>query len=202
MHYRVCITSREDLPMKNHLVRYLVLGLSLTFVCIVANAQDDTLSAAAGDRYVITAKAGGVNFVEGSVTVERKTGISGHLVKGDRLEVGDRVSTAADGKAEILLNPGSYLRLGENSAFEFKTTSLDDLQLKIQKGSVILEVFAAEDFKVSVDTPSTTFVLIETGVFRVDVLNDQKSSLEVWKGAARAAGTEAVNKGRVATTSG
>ena len=188
--------------MKNYLVRCLLFVLALTFACGLANAQNDTLTAAAGDRYVISAKAGGVNYVEGAVTVERKAGTSGYLIKGDKLDVGDRVSTAANGKAEILLNPGSYLRLGGNSIFEFKTVSLDDLQLKIRKGSAILEVFAAEEFKVSVDTPSTRFLLVQTGVFRVDVLNDQRSSLEVWKGSARAAGTEAIKGGRVATTSG
>ena len=188
--------------MKYQLIRYLLFCLSLTLTCGLANAQNDTLTAAAGDRYVISAKAGGVNFVEGMVTVARKGGTTGHLIKGDKLEIGDRVSTGANGKAEILLNPGSYLRLGGNSLFEFKTTSLDDLQLKILKGSAVLEVFAAEEFKVAVDTPSTTYFLIQTGVFRVDVISDQKSSLEVWKGAARAAGTDMVKAGRVASTSG
>ncbi|HUR99259.1 MAG TPA: FecR family protein [Pyrinomonadaceae bacterium] len=188
--------------MKNHLVRYLLFGLLLTFACSLANAQNDTLSAAAGDRYVISAKAGGVNFVEGAVNVARAGGPAGRLVKGEKLEIGDRVSTGPDGKAEILLNPGSYLRLGGNSTFAFKNVSLDDLELRIEKGSAILEVFAAEEFKVSVDTPSTTYTLIQTGVFRVDVVNDQRSSLEVWKGAARAAGTDEIKSGRVATTAG
>jgi hypothetical protein len=100
------------------------------------------------------------------------------------------------------LNPGSYLRLGGNSAFEFKTTSLDNLQLKVQKGSAILEVFAAEEFKVAVETPGAKYLLVETGVYRVDVIDAQKSRLEVWKGAARAAGTETLKGGRVATASG
>jgi hypothetical protein len=38
------------------------------------------------------------------------------------------------------LNPGSYIRLAENSSFEFLTTSLDDLQLKLSDGSAMLEV--------------------------------------------------------------
>jgi hypothetical protein len=65
-----------------------------------------------GDRYIVSARAGGVNYVEGTVAVIRKSGRSGLLLKGDTLEVGDRVSTGANGKAEILLNPGSFLRLG------------------------------------------------------------------------------------------
>lgn len=144
-------------------------------------AQKDTLAAAAGDRYVISAKAGGVNFVSGSVGIVRTEGNSGHLLKGDKLEIGDRVSTGADGKAEILLNPGSYLRLGPLSAFEFTTTDLDDLQIRLDSGSAILEVFATEDFVVTVNTPKSKFTLADSGVYRIDAAG----SIAVWKGKAR-----------------
>lgn len=164
------------------------------------NAQDETLSAAAGDKYVISAKAGGVNYVEGAVGVVRKGGKSGWLLKGDVLNIGDRVSTGADGKAEILLNPGSYLRIGGNSAFEFKTTMLDNLQLRIDRGSAILEVFAAEEFKVAVNTPQAKYLLIETGVYRIDVIDSGQGKLEVWKGSARVGQSlEIVKPGRAAT---
>ena len=167
-----------------------------------AYAQNDTLSAAAGDRYVISAKAGGVNFVEGTVNVARKTGRTGPLLRGDSLEIGDRVSTATDGRVEILLNPGSFLRLGGDSEFEFKTTSLDNLKLKVNRGSAILEVYAANEFKVSVATPSFTYSLIESGVFRIDVTSDRSSRLRVWKGVAKAGPSNEVKPGRSALASG
>ena len=188
--------------MKKNLARYLLLCLSVACGCLSANAQNATLSAAAGDRYIISAKAGGVNFVEGAVTVARKSGTSGYLVKGDTLEIGDRVSTGANGKAEILLNPGSFVRLSGNSAFEFKTTELDDLQVQLDSGSAILEVFAAAEFKVSISTPKRSFILIETGVYRVDVLNGRESRLEVWRGSAMTGGSEVIKSGRVALASG
>lgn len=153
-----------------------------------ASAQDK--KPAAADKYVISAKAGGVNFVEGSTTVERKNGKSGLLVKGDNLEVGDRVSTAADGKTEILLNPGSYLRVGGDSAFEFAATSLDDLKINLTRGSAIFEVFADEEFRVAVATPKSDFHLIRSGIYRVDVDADGKGSIEVWKGRAQVGESE------------
>src|SRR5688500_15986988 len=145
--------------MRHRCIRFIAICLSFTSLCMVVHAQDETLSAAAGDKYVISAKAGGVNFVEGAVGVVRKSGKSGVLIKGDVLNVGDRVSTGTDGRAEILLNPGSFLRIGGNSAFEFKTTMLDDLRLSIDRGSAILEVFAAEEFKVAVNTPRAKYLL-------------------------------------------
>jgi hypothetical protein len=184
--------------MKNPAIRFILICLSLVLAHSSLNAQDPTLSAAAGDRYVISAKAGAINFVEGSVTVARKHGKSGQLVKGDSIEVGDRVTTENDGKVEILLNPGSYLRLGGNSAFEFVTTSLDDLRLKVDRGSAIFEVFAAEDFKVIVIAPKTKYLLVDTGVYRVDVESNDQARLRVWKGAARVGATHAVKSGRAA----
>jgi hypothetical protein len=189
--------------MKTIVVRFIAICVCFAFVCMNSAAQDETIAAAAGDRYLISAKAGGVNFVAGTVSVVRKEGKSGALLKGDTLQIGDRVSTGPDGKAEILLNPGSFLRLGGNSAFKFKTTSLEDLQLKIQSGSAIFEVFAANDFQVSVSTPKTDYLLIETGVYRVDVLGGGDARLEVWKGAARIPNSvEIVKTGRVANVRG
>ncbi len=171
--------------MKNSISRIVSVALMGLLAVAAVSAQDETISAAAGDKYVISAKAGGVNFVEGTVGIVRKTGKSGLLLSGDKLQIGDRVSTGADGKAEILLNPGSYLRLGGGSAFEFRTTSLDDLQIKLDSGSAIFEVFATEDFKVTINSPKTKFTLIESGVYRIDVAADGSGKVAVWKGRAQ-----------------
>jgi hypothetical protein len=156
-----------------------------------AFAQDSRVLSAAGDVYVISAKAGGVNFIEGKVSVARKQGRSGLLLKGDKVEISDRVSTGTDGKAEILLNPGSYLRLSENSTMEFVSTELENLQIKLKSGSAILEVFADDEFRVAIDTPKTNFYLIQSGIYRIDILADGTEKIEVWKGRAQIGETEA-----------
>lgn len=185
--------------MKRRLFGFVGLVTLAIFSASLAVAQDSTLRAAAGDKWVITAKAGGVNYVQGSVSIDRVAGKSGLLLKGDSIEVGDRVSTGANGRAEILLNPGSYLRVAENSSFEFKTTALEDLQISVVRGSVMLEVFAANDFRVAVVTPSETYDLIQTGVYRVDVAGDGNARLEVWKGKAEV-GDETLKGGRTASS--
>lgn len=148
-------------------------------------AQNDSMLAAAGDKYLISAKAGGVNLVDGTVGVVRDSGVSGRLVKGDRLEIGDRVSTGDGAKAEVLLNPGSFLRLAPLSAFEFESTSLDDLRVRLDSGSAIFEVFATTDFVVTAMTPKGKFVLIDSGVYRIDVAANGLATIEVWKGKAQ-----------------
>src|SRR5690349_15577842 len=192
----------EEIAMKNYLIRTFAVSFVLGLVAMFAVAQNDTISAAAGDRYVISARAGGVSYVEGTVAVVRASGRSGLLLKGDTLEVGDRVSTAENGKAEILLNPGSFLRIAGNSAFEFNTTSLDNLEVRIDSGTAILEVYAADEFKVNVKTPSATYALIKTGVFRIDIHNPGSSTLSVWKGMATVGSEDPVKSGRAVTVSG
>jgi hypothetical protein len=163
----------------------LAAGLMISAVfALPAFAQDQPAHSTAASKYVVSAKAGGVNVVEGSVGVVRKNGLSGVLVKGDSLKVGERVSTGPDGKAEILLNPGSFVRIGPNSAFEFRSVALEDLKLVVHRGSAIFELFASEDYTVDLFGPDSRYVVVESGVFRLDVVNN-KSSLSVWKGKAR-----------------
>lgn len=193
--------------MKQGFLRIFVLsvaGLLLTSAAFAQSEQEKRAANAASSIYVISAKAGGVNFVTGKVAVARKDAKSGYLLKGDELEIGDKVSTGTDGKVEILLNPGSYIRLGENTEFEFVTTALDDLKVKIHRGSAMFEVIADDDFRVSVATPNIDFHVVKSGIYRVDVLGDGAGKIEVWKGLAEIGDGKSapLKKGQSATISG
>lgn len=175
-----------------------MLFFALALACAsvsVAFGQSST-----ADRYVISAKAGGVNDVEGTVTVQRQSGTSGLLLRRDRLEIGDRVTTGNDGMAEVLMNPGSYIRLGSGSSFEFRSTDLEDLQIKIDGGSAMFEVFASNEFRVSIVLPKGSASLVESGIYRVDVAGDGSAVLSVTKGKAEVGGAATVVKeGKTAT---
>lgn len=195
----IIVTFPRDKLMTT-ISRIASIVLTATLLVIAVSAQKDTIAAAAGDKYLISANAGGVNYLEGPVSIVRKLGKSGTLLKRDRIEIGDLVSTGPGGKAEILLNPGSYLRLGENSSFEFVTTSLDDLQMRVLSGSAILEVFAADEFTVSVKTPKSAFTIIDSGIYRIDAA-PAGDTIAVWKGKARVGntGSTVLKGGREAT---
>src|SRR5215468_3191941 len=159
-------------------------GLLALACALMISAQDPRLGGITGDKYLISAKAGGVNFVSGTVTVIRADGTSGHLLMGDEIQIGDRVTSAEDGRAEILLNPGSYVRIGGNTAFEFVSTDLENLKIELKSGSAVFEVFAANEFRVSVKMPQTEIALTRSGVFRLDVLADGSGKISVFKGKA------------------
>src|SRR5215831_19164590 len=82
---------------------------------------------------LVSASAGDVNFTEGDVKVKTATTDWGALASGDTLKNGDSVKTGTGGRAEILLNPGSYLRLSGDTEFQFDDTSLDNLRLRVPK---------------------------------------------------------------------
>lgn len=167
--------------------RVVALTALLLFGAAIPNfAQDRSKAPSAGTtKYVVSAEAGAVNVVEGEVIFESDAGRVGRLVKGDDIKVGQKVTTSADGKAEILLNPGSYLRVGGNTSFEFESTSLENLTVNVHKGSAVFEVFASNDFLVNVNGPDASFVIVDSGVYRIDVV-EGKSTFSVRRGQARA----------------
>lgn len=183
--------------INNRMFIALAMGI-LAATGVFAQAQKHAGDPTVAEKYIISAVAGGVNVVEGSVTVNHLNGRSGLLIKGDHVQVGERVSTGADGRAEILLNPGSYMRLGPNSIFQFRTTSLDDLQISIVRGSAMFEVFAADQFTVSLFTPEGRVVLVDTGVYRVDIASDGSGTLAVIEGKADVGLPKLIKGGRTA----
>ncbi len=188
--------------MKKNLLQCFSSGLAVVLFSAFAFAQQTrpTISPA-NSLYVVSAKAGGVNFVEGDVVMKRKNAKSGLLLQGDELEIGDKVSTGANGKAEILLNPGSFVRLAQNTTFEFSSTALEDLRLKLSSGSAMFEVITDDEFSFAVNTPKADFQIVKSGVYRVDVSSDGSGKIEVWKGRATANGAE-IKSGKQATVSG
>lgn len=149
----------------------------------------------AQDRYVVSARAGVVNFVTGQASVSRAGGAQASLLRQDTIEVGDIASTGDGAYAEVLLNPGSYVRLAPNSRFRFGSTSLEDASIELLAGSAIFEINADNAFALSVTTPGATLRLDRSGIYRVD-LEPPPGALEVMKGRAIVGSTE-VKAGRL-----
>ncbi len=190
--------------MTKRIFKIFAISAVFLLMAMLTFAQSERNSSAVSELYVISANAGGVNYTQGKVAVVKNNSRSGYLVKGDRLEIGEKVSTGINGRAEILLNPGSFVRLGENTDFEFVSTSLDDLKIKLTHGSAVFEVIAVDEFDVSIETPKAEFKAIESGIYRVDVLADGSGQIFVYNGKAEIndANATTVKKGRMAIVSG
>lgn len=182
--------------MKRTWLLALIVSLLSLMCALAAFGQNSTVAG----QYVISAKAGGVNYVSGKVTVMRRSGTSGLVAEGDEIQIGDKVTTGEDGRIEVLLNPGSYLRMGGQSSFEFASTDLENLKVNLRAGSAIFEVFATDEFRVLVKMPPSDVVLNSSGVFRVDVLADGSGRVSIFKGETNLApGSKKIGSGRAAT---
>jgi hypothetical protein len=134
----------------------LVLGLGVT-----ASAQ-----------YLISTKAGFVNRVEGKVYILRADSEDGEKERaslGAQMLAGDRLSAEAGGFAETLLNPGSYLRLSENTEVRAVSVDLDSVRFELIKGSVIAEIGQVDKkTPIEIITPHGPLTIAKDGLIRID----------------------------------
>jgi hypothetical protein len=139
--------------------------LSLLVMATAAYGQDrKSLATEEESSFLVSAKAGAVNLVEGDVTFKRGDR-EDLLTAGDELKSGVVVKTGANGRVEILLNPGSYLRVGENSSFVFTDTSVAHLKLNLSYGTFILEAPMINNL-ISIGTPRTNYSIERGGLYR------------------------------------
>lgn len=132
-------------------------------------------------QYLISVKAGIVNFIEGSVDFKRGETWN-TVLDGEELQSGDLIRTGANSRVEVLLNPGSYLRLAENSGCVFTDTSVDDIKLHLSYGSVIIEASAVNNL-ISITTSQAEYSIPFGGLYRFNVSADAKDEVIVRKGA-------------------
>lgn len=137
------------------------------------------------DARVISARAGGVNFVSGPVEFNREGETSWNaLTVKDELKSGDAVRAGANGRVEVLLNPGSYLRAGEGAQFELADTSLEDLRLRLTRGSAVVEAtgYGGADLSITFETPQGRARIVRSGIYRFNVLPSGVTEVAVLKG--------------------
>lgn len=169
----------------------LFVLVALIYLPSISHAQDR-------EKFVISAQAGGINAVTGRATL-RAHGNSEwqQLTIKEDLEAGDVVRTGFDGRVEMLLNPGSYMRIGENSEFELSDNSLENLEVRLEKGTAILEVTGADDTEllISITTPHTRMAIVRRGLYRVNVVPGDATELIVRKGRVMLEGSHTKIKG-------
>jgi hypothetical protein len=116
--------------MKLKLMTIPVLGLGLSMTPAFADLP------AGGNAQ--PAMPGTVNYVEGSVFVDGQA-VSPRQVGTIDLAAGQELTTAT-GKAEVLLTPGVFLRVDDNSAVRLVSPDLLNTRVEIEKGRAGVEV--------------------------------------------------------------
>jgi hypothetical protein len=150
--------------------RVKVILLSLATLCApVALAQTAN-----------PAVPGNINYVEGSASIDGGP-LNQQSVGHAQLQPGQVLQTA-NGRAELLLTPGVFLRVGENSAVRMISPNLLNTQIALDHGRADIEVdeiHPHNDIQVSEGGANTR--LLKDGLYAFDA---DKRTVRVFKGEA------------------
>jgi hypothetical protein len=175
--------------------------LALAFVCAGASG---VARADERDLRVISARAGGVNFISGDVKVRRAASADWvALSAADELKGGDAVRTGPTGRVEVLLNPGSYFRAGRDTEFTLTSADIEDLRVELARGGAVVEATGYGDMKIflQVTVPGALVKIERSGVYRLNAPAGGPSEVAVTKGRA-VVGETLVKGGKVVRVSG
>lgn len=161
------------MPGRYAAVAALVLGLA----ALVPGAWGDTNSKA-------NAVPGTVNYVEGSASIGSEA-LDSKSVGSVQLENGQSLTTD-NGKVEVLLTPGVFLRVGNGSAVRMVSSGLTHTGVELDQGQAIVEVdeiHSENDLHIA--TASSDTKLLKTGLYDFDLRSgrlmvlDGKASIRV-----------------------
>ena len=170
----------------------VILSAAFIVCCAVVNQAQNR------EKFVISAKAGGINAITGDADVHSKGESEWQRLSiTDDLNAGDRVRTADDGRVEILLNPGSYLRVGGNSEVELSNNTLENLEVRLLRGTAIVEATGADDLElnINISTPHAKLAIVQQGLYRLNVVPGDATELIVRKGRVILSDTHTKVKG-------
>ena len=136
--------------------------------------------ATATAQNAISAKAGLVQVADGEVFVNDKA-IQTKIAEFTDLKNADILRTA-EGRTEVLLTPGAFLRMGDTSSFRMNSTRLNDVRLEVLRGEALVEITELlNENAITVNLGSASFQLTKGGIYRFDV---EPARMQVYDGEA------------------
>lgn len=127
-----------------------------------------------------TAVPGTLNYVEGQASIGDQT-LDSKSIGSAELGNGQVLETK-NGKAEILLTPGVYLRLGSNSSAKMVSNSLTNTEVMLNSGQAMLEVDELyKENNLRISQPGADTLIVKTGLYDFDT---GKQAVRVFDGKA------------------
>jgi hypothetical protein len=126
------------------------------------------------------ARPGTINYVEGQASIAGQA-LDAKAIGTAELQPGQSLDTQ-NGKAEILLTPGVFFRLGDNSSVTMLSPSLTDMEIRLDKGRAIVEVEQIhQENNLVITQRSGTVRILKTGLYEFDA---DHSLVRVYEGEA------------------
>ena len=115
--------------------------------------------------YTVSARPGAVNYIEGTAYIDG-TVVSAKAAKTTFLSASDSLSTDA-GKVEVLLTPGVFLRVGENSEVRMISASLTNTRVELNRGEAMIEAAGLlKDNNIEVINHGASITMEKNGLYR------------------------------------
>jgi len=127
-----------------------------------------------------SALPGTVNYVEGQASIGKEM-LDAQSVGSADLQTGQTLTTR-NGKAEILLTPGVFLRLGSDSSLRMVSPNLTNTELALNRGQAMVEVdqiYKENDVRILQN--GATAQLLKPGLYDFDATHQQ---VRVFEGRA------------------
>jgi len=163
--------------------KFAVATVIFLFMFTAVNAQEEKytndsvarLSHITGNTYI--QKATDLGYEEGVINMP--------------ISEGDRVGTM-DGRAEIFLGRGNYIRLDNNTKIDFERLPKRDdrlFQFQVWSGNIYLSIRTLENEKdIEIHSSDVSVYILDTGLYRIDVRPNTETEIFVFNGLVEAAG--------------
>ena len=149
-------------------------------LAVVFSATFALTSAVAFGQDVISAKSGLVHYVEGDVSIDGVP-VAEHNGTFSEVKKDSGLSTTL-GRAEVLLTPGVFLRVGEHSSIRMRETALDDTKVEFVSGKSMLEADTPmKDNRVTIVYKDYAITPVDHGLYEI---SSDPATLAVYSGEA------------------
>jgi hypothetical protein len=142
----------------------------------------------AGAQSVISTHSGLIHYFEGAVYLGDQS-LESHPGRFPMVPQGGELRTA-EGRAEVLLTPGVFLRMGDRSAIRMIANDLSDTQVELESGSVMVDSTEPNlNTSVTLVYKNWRVHVLKKGVYRIDAdppcLSVRQGRAEVFAGVSK-----------------
>jgi hypothetical protein len=133
-----------------------------------------------------------LSYVKGNIYIQRSTdlGYEEGIVNMPVSE-GDRMGTT-DGRAEIYLGNGNYVRLDKETKIDFLTLPKIEselIRIRVWTGNIYFRVSDLKEEKnIEIHTTDVSIYVLDNGLYRIDVRQNNETEIFVFEGTLEAAG--------------
>jgi hypothetical protein len=197
--------------MKNRLL--LMVGVLILGLCAMSLAQEQPAEEQSSqeqptqDQSDARSSVARISLIHGDVSSQRgDSGDWAPVVLNQPIVSSDKISTGASSRAEVQLDHGNIVRLGDNTVAGIAGLSRSQIQIQVDRGLIDYSVFKGSDAAAEIDTANVAIRPDQRdGVYRIEVNSEGETSVIVRKGSAQIStpqGSTQVEQGQMAIVRG